>query len=162
MKIVFSLLGIGIVALWLWGGGLAELNKDNGKNVESIEALFTGLAFLGMMVAIYFQKEELKLQREELADTREELRRSAAANEQSAQLAKVNIEQQMQISRMQNSYSKNSILAKKYVAQLDNIYKRIDIDSGNSMSPRIRRYQDERQNIENILQKLENLKFIDG
>ncbi|KAF5089805.1 hypothetical protein DSECCO2_25810 [anaerobic digester metagenome] len=66
MKIVFFLIGIGVIALWWWGGGVIELSKDNGKNVESIEALFTGLAFLGMMAAIYFQKEELKLQREEL------------------------------------------------------------------------------------------------
>ena len=159
MKIVFFMLGLGVTALWWWGGGLAELSKEGGKNVESIEALFTGLAFLGMMVAIYFQKEELKLQREELADTREELRRSAAANEQSAKLAKDNIEQKIKIANMQNSYSRNSILAQKYIAQLDSIYKYIELDSGDSMS-RIRKYNSEKDKINSILKRLEELKFI--
>ncbi|MDY0258491.1 MAG: hypothetical protein RBR41_02345 [Desulfovibrio sp.] len=99
MKVIFFLIGVGIIALWLWSGGLTELSKENGKNVESIESLFTGLAFLGMMVAIYFQNEELKLQRQELSETREELKRSADANTESALLAKNNIEQQYYIAK---------------------------------------------------------------
>jgi len=46
-----------------------------------VNALFSGLAFLGVIVAILLQREELKLQREELAQTREELRRQGEALE---------------------------------------------------------------------------------
>ena len=50
-----------------------------------ITALFSGLAFLGVVSAILLQKEELSLQREELKQTREELKRSAKAQEKSEQ-----------------------------------------------------------------------------
>lgn len=45
----------------------------------SVNALFSGLALAGVIVAVFLQSRELKLQREELELTRRELARSAAA-----------------------------------------------------------------------------------
>lgn len=60
-----------VVAIWtstvyneVWGHG----------RFESINALFAGLAFSALLVAILLQRKELMLQREELEDTREELK----------------------------------------------------------------------------------------
>ncbi len=39
-----------------------------------VNALFSGLAFAGILIALYMQKHELALQREELSETREELK----------------------------------------------------------------------------------------
>ena len=39
-----------------------------------VNALFSGLAFAGILIALYMQKHELELQREELSATREELK----------------------------------------------------------------------------------------
>ncbi|HXH11753.1 MAG TPA: hypothetical protein VNP04_18570 [Alphaproteobacteria bacterium] len=49
----------------------------------SISALFSGLAFAGLIYAILLQKRELGLQREELELTRKELSRTAQAQEAS-------------------------------------------------------------------------------
>lgn len=54
-----------------------------GDMFGGINAVFSGLAFLGVIYAIIIQREELKLQREELALTRDELKRSAQAQENS-------------------------------------------------------------------------------
>jgi hypothetical protein len=59
--------------------GLSGLGFDARGNV--IGALFSGLAFVGLFVAIMLQWRELTLQREDLEETREELRRSATAQE---------------------------------------------------------------------------------
>jgi len=53
-----------------------------GDMFGGINALFSGLAFAGVVIAILLQKEELSLQRLELSETRIELRRSAKAQEQ--------------------------------------------------------------------------------
>jgi len=45
-------------------------------------ALFSGLAFAGVIIAMLYQREELSLQRQELALQRQELARSAEAQEQ--------------------------------------------------------------------------------
>jgi hypothetical protein len=50
-----------------------------GDLFGGVNALFTGLAFAGVIYTILLQRSELKLQREELRLTREELHRSADA-----------------------------------------------------------------------------------
>ena len=50
-----------------------------GDMFGAINALFSGLAFAGVIYAIFLQRKELELQREELVLTREELKRSATA-----------------------------------------------------------------------------------
>lgn len=49
-----------------------------GDSYGMLNALFSGLAFVGLIWAIVLQKEELSLQREELAETRREFSRQSA------------------------------------------------------------------------------------
>jgi uncharacterized protein HemX len=53
-----------------------------GDMFGAVNALFSGLAFAGVIYAIYLQREELSLQRKELELTRRELKRSAEAQEE--------------------------------------------------------------------------------
>ena len=53
-----------------------------GDVYGSINALFSGLAFAGVIVAILLQRQELILQRQELSLTRQELTKSASAQEE--------------------------------------------------------------------------------
>lgn len=54
-----------------------------GDVFGAANAVFSGLAFAGLIYAILLQREDLSLQRKELELTRQELQRSAAAQEQS-------------------------------------------------------------------------------
>ena len=72
--------GLAIFAIWLLSWILIDVfiaDSDRGTfgdKFGAINALFSGLAFAGLIVTLLYQKEELKLQREELAQTREELK----------------------------------------------------------------------------------------
>lgn len=61
------------------------VNSVSSEAVEAaysaLEALFSGLAFLGLLSTIWIQRQELRLQRHELVQTREEMRRQAEAQE---------------------------------------------------------------------------------
>jgi hypothetical protein len=71
------ILGLSIVALWAVAGGLVHfLVKDPGTFGDmfgAVNALFSGLAFGGVIYAVLLQRQELKLQRDELQLTRHEL-----------------------------------------------------------------------------------------
>ncbi len=54
-----------------------------GDLFGSVNALFSGLAFAGVVFAILLQREDLALQRQELELTRKELAKSAKAQEES-------------------------------------------------------------------------------
>jgi uncharacterized membrane protein len=54
-----------------------------GDMFGGLNALFSGLAFAGVVYAIFLQRRDLELQREELKLTREELKRTAEAQEKS-------------------------------------------------------------------------------
>lgn len=56
-----------------------------GDLFGGLNALFSGLAFGGVIYAILLQRKDLELQREELKLTREELKRTAEAQEKSEQ-----------------------------------------------------------------------------
>lgn len=56
-----------------------------GDMFGGLNALFSGLAFGGIIYTIFLQREELQLQRNELELTRQELRRTAEAQEKSEQ-----------------------------------------------------------------------------
>lgn len=57
-----------------------------GDTFGAANALFSGLAFGGVIVAILLQRKELELQRKELELTRKELARTAEAQEKSEQI----------------------------------------------------------------------------
>lgn len=77
-----------VVLIWFatWGLMTAYLDSPEergqfGDMFGSINALFSGLAFAGIIYTILLQRKELALQREELVATRQELQRSAEAQE---------------------------------------------------------------------------------
>lgn len=66
-----------IVGLWLLNLFLLVNNGDQtrgtfGDMFGAVNALFSGLAFAGIIITILLQRSELKLQRDELRETREE------------------------------------------------------------------------------------------
>lgn len=79
--IVAVQVGIGVAAYYMlpdW-----QTRGQFGDVFGAANALFSGLAFAGLIYAILLQREDLELQRKELEMTRQELTRSAAAQEQS-------------------------------------------------------------------------------
>ncbi|WP_299549038.1 hypothetical protein [Seonamhaeicola sp.] len=64
---------------------LSDLEKRAllGDSFGTINSLFSGLAFAGIIYTILLQRKELALQRQELKETRLELERSANAQEKS-------------------------------------------------------------------------------
>ena len=75
------LLSIGVIGLyalsWWWLSCSfhdSEKQGQFGDQFGAVNALFSGLAFAGLIFTIILQKKELALQREELIQTREELK----------------------------------------------------------------------------------------
>lgn len=81
MRLWIMLAIIGVIGIWIaswffickYIEGIDERGMF-GDMFGAVNALFSGLAFAGLIVTLLYQKEELKLQREELAQNREELK----------------------------------------------------------------------------------------
>lgn len=93
-KWLYYILPIVIIGLWVISFLSIYFGFNNwsergafGDLFGSINALFSGLAFAGLIVAILLQRQELQLQREELQETRQELARTADAQENNLQLS---------------------------------------------------------------------------
>ena len=79
-RINILLLALLIILVW-YGSGLVmrrafpdtAVSGQMGDMFGAVNALFSGLALAGVVVAIWFQSKELRLQREELEQTRAEL-----------------------------------------------------------------------------------------
>lgn len=79
MLILLTMVWVFIFPPWV-----ADVSADMVEAAYSaLEALFAGMAFLGLLSTIWLQRQELRLQRIELGQTREELRRQAEAQEKS-------------------------------------------------------------------------------
>ncbi|WP_146180620.1 hypothetical protein [Limnohabitans curvus] len=65
-----------------------------------VNALFSGLAFAGLIYTVFLQREELSLQRKELELTRLELQRTAKAQEQSEIALRAQAEAALQSARL--------------------------------------------------------------
>jgi len=78
--VLFALAAVVLVlGLWFYTKKVLEDLKPEdrgtyGDMFGSVNALFSGLAFAGVIVAILLQREELRLQRKELKETRQEFR----------------------------------------------------------------------------------------
>lgn len=81
--VVFLLWGGAGVLCWMWFG-IPDSAGVFGDQFGSINALFSGLAFAGVIVSLFFQKHEIRLQREELTLQREELAKSTEAQQKSS------------------------------------------------------------------------------
>lgn len=75
---------VSFVAIWLASGFVVwrlfpdwQTRGTFGDMFGAINALFSGLALAGVVIAIMLQRQELMLQRRELEMTRQELRRSS-------------------------------------------------------------------------------------
>lgn len=76
--IVSAIIVIWVGYLVLTGFALKwDFDGEFGDTFGALNALFSGLAMGGVIVAIYMQQQELALQRKELELTRKELTRSA-------------------------------------------------------------------------------------
>lgn len=81
-KVILGVIGIwGASALMIviGAGSDADAMGLAGDGFGAINSLFSGLAFAGLIYAIFLQRDELRAQREELEMTREELKGQKAA-----------------------------------------------------------------------------------
>ena len=108
-RLIIQCIGITaiVVVLWLFAWGIIHITISDwasrgqfGDMFGSINSLFSGLAFAGVIFTIYMQKEELELQRKELQFTREELKRTADAQERTEQALAKQVELQYSAARL--------------------------------------------------------------
>ncbi|MFX1563275.1 MAG: hypothetical protein ACFFDP_08200 [Promethearchaeota archaeon] len=97
MKILRTAIILFVIIILLWvASGLVtyfllpswQTRGTFGDMFGVVNALFSGLALAGVILAILLQRKELELQREELKLTREELQRTADAQEKSEKALK--------------------------------------------------------------------------
>ena len=88
---VVFIIYVGVLLYLTWPISELSINKSGvfGDSFGALTALFSGLAFAGMIVTILLQNRELELQRDEIRQSHEEYRRSAAAQERTARLAAI-------------------------------------------------------------------------
>ena len=111
-----TIFGISVIAgvLLVWGCFWYFLRTDPhrgdfGDMFGAANALFAGLAFAGLIIAILLQREDLELQREELKLSREELSgQRQQLEEQNKTLRKQNFEDTFfQLLRLQNDLTES-------------------------------------------------------
>lgn len=97
--------------MMFWGWGVGQLPVNYGSNrgefgdqYGMLNALFSGLAFAGVITALYFQRKEIELQREELRLQRAEM--EAATEEQARHRGVFEMQQKEQErQRFENSFN---------------------------------------------------------
>lgn len=131
-KRIILILALVIVAVWFGSALLMrdvfpdpEVSGQMGDMFGAVNALFSGLALAGVVVAIWFQSKELRLQREELEHTREELvgqKEQLAGQKEQLEAQKEVMSQQydsMAIQQFENSFyqmlkAHNDLIAMMY------------------------------------------------
>ena len=93
---------------------IQELSVDKagvfGDSFGVLNALFSGLAFAGVIITMLLQKEQLELQLKELIENREQFARSATAQEDAARLSALSallIEYKQQLAENEQAISKS-------------------------------------------------------
>lgn len=89
---IFLLSMVAIVLIWIIAPHLLIFFNNQDTAYNAVNALFTGLAFAGVIYTVLLQREELKLQRQELVLTRQELKRAADAQKESEKALKIQAE----------------------------------------------------------------------
>jgi hypothetical protein len=113
-----------------------------------VNALFSGLAFAGIIYTILLQRKELKLQRQELEETRNELKRSADAQEKSERVFLKQVELMNKTARLNGLSS---------IIEHNNALKQIEITKGRANLLTMRSTSSNYiQKIEKILNDLED------
>ncbi len=100
-----------ITVIWVVGGRIVwslfpdmQSRGSFGDMFGSINSLFAGLAFAGVIYTIFLQRQELALQRKELELTRKELKRSAEAQEKSQEALAEQVSAQLLTAKL-NAFS---------------------------------------------------------
>jgi len=127
-----------VVALWRTTWYILHENPDKGQLGDmfgSVNALFSGLAFAGIIYTILLQHKELGLQRKELELTRSELTRTADAAQQ----------QTIYFNQQQNREDLYRIILKINKA-LDYWYENRNTQSGQTLSWVVSNHENTRQN----------------
>lgn len=86
-----------VTLLWIGSGFLIYYASDNwadrgtiGDMFGAVNALFSGLAFAGLMYTIILQREEIKLNRDEIVNNRKELAKSVKTQQKSQAASSTN------------------------------------------------------------------------
>lgn len=89
-----------VTLLWIGSGFLIYYASDNwadrgtiGDMFGAVNALFSGLAFAGLMYTIILQREEIKLNRDEIVNNRKELAKSVKTQQKSQAALKQQVAQ---------------------------------------------------------------------
>ena len=90
--LVVIIWGLSAFAIMLGLGNWSDRGTF-GDLFGAVNALFSGLAFAGLIYTIIQQKEDLELQRKEIAENKAELKKSARAQERSQKALKEQVEQ---------------------------------------------------------------------
>lgn len=113
--------GLVIFAIWILSWliidySIVDLSARGtfGDKFGAVNALFSGLAFAGLIVTLLYQKEELKLQRAELSETRNEL------NAQRLEFQEQN--KTMKRQRFENTFFNMLSLHQEIIANLSHEY----------------------------------------
>jgi hypothetical protein len=122
-KSLLTKLIILVVSIWIVSTIIILFSLDDwsdrgtfGDLFGAVNALFSGLAFAGLIYTIFLQKQDLKLQRNEIALNRIELKKTAKA-QQHSEKALVDQVEQMKISAKLNALN---TLINYYNIQIDN------------------------------------------
>lgn len=82
----FALAAVSVTGLWygsykfMWASYCIDHIGVMGDLFGAVNALFSGLAFAGLLITILMQSKELKLQRDEMEDTREVFKQQTFEN----------------------------------------------------------------------------------
>ena len=119
-----------------------EAQGQFGDMFGAVNALFSGLAFAGLIITLIFQQEELKLQRDELKEQREEMTRQRMEfEEQNVTLKRQNFETtffNMMNHHLQITSSlvfENNDGADMFVANGKDIFRKIYLERKNFYEP---------------------------
>lgn len=96
LPLILGSLFVILVFVLFWNYNYLHLAKleDRGSFGDSfgvVNTLFSGLAFAGIIAALFMQRRELKLQREDLELTRNELKKSATAQDSTQRALQVQV-----------------------------------------------------------------------
>ena len=153
------LLGIVIIVLLIWVVYALTLLHSEYKLAEcgqfgdmfgAVNALFSGLALAGVIVAILLQKDELALQRKELKDTREEMKRSTKAQDESQKALNKQVDLQILSTRI----SALSACLDSYNVLIDEHQKMLDKGHQNGISPFTKNRHEAVLELEALLKRL--------
>lgn len=81
---------VAVASIWWWFGGYDKAAANGTDKFDSLNSLFAGLAFVGMLCTLWMQRQELGMQRAQLKENSEELMASRKALEQMANVIKLN------------------------------------------------------------------------